>query len=157
MEEVTLEDALLWLSLPRTLGVHPESGEPIIAASGRFGPYIQCGAEKKETRSLGEGDDVYTITLERALQLLAEPKSAGFRWRASSRVLQELGEHPDSGRPVRVLDGALRALRHGRRNERQPAAVAGRDHGHAGASADADRGTGRRAQRGAPGRQAQRE
>ena len=105
VEEVTLEDALFWLSLPRSLGVHPESGEPVIAASGRFGPYIQCGAERKETRSLGEGDDVYTITLERALQLLAEPKSAGFRRRASSRVLRELGEHPDSGRAVRVLDG----------------------------------------------------
>lgn len=105
MDDVTLEDALLWLSLPRTLGPDPESGEPIVAATGRYGPYLQRGVETKDTRSVGDEDDVYTITLERALELFAQPKSAGFRRRAASRVLKELGSHPDSGRPVRLLDG----------------------------------------------------
>ena len=102
LDEVTLEDALVWLSLPRTLGLYPDSGDPVVAASGRFGPYIQCG---KETRSLGAGDDVYGIELARALQLLAEPKAANFRRRATSKVIAELGAHPDSSAPVRVMDG----------------------------------------------------
>ncbi|MEE9277820.1 MAG: topoisomerase C-terminal repeat-containing protein, partial [Dehalococcoidia bacterium] len=65
-------------------------------------PFIKRG---KDTRSLSDSDDVYTITLERALQLLAEPKSAGFRRRAGSKVLADLGAHPDTGKPVRVLEG----------------------------------------------------
>ena len=105
MDDVTLEDALLWLSLPRELGADPDSGGPVVAASGRYGPYVQRGTETKDSRSLGETDDVYTITLERALELFAQPKSAGFRRRAASKALKELGSHPDSGRAVRLLDG----------------------------------------------------
>ena len=105
MEDVTLEDALQWLSLPRELGVDPETGSPMVAANGRYGPYLQRGAETKDTRSLEDRDDIYTISLERALALFAQPKSAGFKRRASSNVLKELGTHPDSGRPVRLLDG----------------------------------------------------
>ena len=105
MDDVTLEDALLWLSLPRTLGVDPESEAAIVAASGRYGPYLQRGADTKDTRSIGDADDVYTIGLERALELFAQPKSAGFRRRAASSVIKELGTHPDSGRPVRLLNG----------------------------------------------------
>jgi len=101
MEDVTLEDALLWLSLPRTVGVHPESGDDIVAADGRFGPYIKCGSE---TRSLTDADDVYSVELERALQLLAEPKAKSFKRRASSKVLKDLGTTPD-GKNVRILDG----------------------------------------------------
>ena len=102
LDEITLEDALVWLSLPRTLGAHPDSGEPVVAASGRFGPYIQCD---KETRSLTDADDVYSIELARALQLLAEPKAANFRRRATAKVIAELGLHPDSSAPVRIMDG----------------------------------------------------
>lgn len=74
--EVTLEEALKYLSLPRELGRHPETGEMISASVGRFGPYI---VHQKDFRSLkasndGKPDDVYTITLERALKILAEPK-----------------------------------------------------------------------------------
>ena len=101
-DDVTIEDALLWLSLPRTLGPHPDSAEEIVAATGRFGPYIKCGGE---TRSLADGDDIYTITLPRALQLLAEPKSQSFQRRARGTVLRELGAHPASGAAVRILDG----------------------------------------------------
>ncbi len=74
--DVTLEDALRYLSLPRVLGVHPETNEPITASVGRFGPYI---VHKKDFRSL-KTDDVYTIALKRALEILAEPKQKrGFR------------------------------------------------------------------------------
>ncbi len=102
LERVTLEDALLWLSLPRTLGEDPETKTEVIAASGRFGAYIK---RDSDTRSLTDSDDVYTIELPRALELLAQPKAAGFRRRASAKVLAELGSHPDSGKPVRILDG----------------------------------------------------
>ncbi|HVU80010.1 MAG TPA: type I DNA topoisomerase [Candidatus Paceibacterota bacterium] len=73
-EEVTLEDALKYLSLPRTLGVHPDTEETITANIGRFGPYIAHNTKPKpDFRSL-KTDDVYTITLERALEILSEEK-----------------------------------------------------------------------------------
>ena len=69
-EEVTLDDALHYLSLPRVLGTHPETGETITANVGRFGPYI---VHQKDFRSL-KTDDVYKITLDRALEMLKEEK-----------------------------------------------------------------------------------
>jgi DNA topoisomerase-1 len=71
---VTVADALVYLSLPRTLGAHPETGEPIVASVGRFGPYI---VHQKDFRSVKAPDDIYTIELSRALQILAEPKKVG--------------------------------------------------------------------------------
>jgi DNA topoisomerase-1 len=68
--EVTLEEALTYLSLPRVLGVHPDTQEAITASVGRFGPYI---VHQSDFRSLKK-DDVYTITFERALEILSEPK-----------------------------------------------------------------------------------
>lgn len=71
---VTIEDALHYLSLPRTLGTHPETGQEIVANVGRFGPYIAHNTKPKpDYRSL-KTDDVYTVTLERALEILKEPK-----------------------------------------------------------------------------------
>lgn len=70
MDEVTLEDALTYLSLPRTLGNHPETGKEIVANNGRFGPYI---VHDGDFRSLKE-DDIYTIELPRALEILKEEK-----------------------------------------------------------------------------------
>jgi DNA topoisomerase-1 len=70
---VTLEDALLYLSIPRVLGVHPDTNEPITASVGRFGPYI---VHQSDFRSL-KTDDVYTINLERALEIFREPKRLG--------------------------------------------------------------------------------
>ncbi|MBX4195419.1 type I DNA topoisomerase [Candidatus Parcubacteria bacterium] len=70
LEEVSLQDALVYLSLPRKLGKHPETGEEITANVGRFGPYI---VHQKDFRSL-KTDDVYTINLDRALEILKEPK-----------------------------------------------------------------------------------
>ncbi len=98
-EEVTLELALKWLSLPRTLGTDPGTGEEVIAATGRYGPFIKRGSE---SRSLGPRDDVYTIELPRALELLAQPKRR--RRRASRKVLREFGTD-GSGLTLRLLDG----------------------------------------------------
>ncbi len=75
---VTVEDALVYLSLPRKLGEHPVTGKTITASVGRFGPYIVHDAD---FRSLKGDDSPYTITLERALEKLAEPKKMGRgRW-----------------------------------------------------------------------------
>lgn len=73
--EVTLEDALKYLSLPRELGPHPDTGEMISANMGRFGPYV---VHQKDFRSIKD-DNVYTITLERALEIFKEPKKFGRR------------------------------------------------------------------------------
>ena len=100
-ETITLEDALRLLSLPRELGA-ADGGEPIIANVGRFGPYVKHGSE---FRSLEAEDDVYTITLERAKELLAKEKKSIRRQRAAARELRVLGPHPGSGTPVRILDG----------------------------------------------------
>ncbi len=97
-EEVALEPALKWLSLPRSLGADAD-GEEVIAATGRFGPYIKRG---KDTRSLTAADDVYAVGLARALELLAQPK--GRRKSATRKVLRELGKD-DKGNAVRLLDG----------------------------------------------------
>lgn len=76
LSTVTLEDALTYLSLPRVLGKFPDTGEPITANIGRFGPYVVQG---KDFRSL-KTDNPYTITLDRAIEILREPKKArGFK------------------------------------------------------------------------------
>lgn len=84
---VTLEEALKYLSLPRVLGVHPETGKEISANIGRFGPYI---VHDGDFRSLKKGvDDVYAIELPRALEILKEPKKPGRRSRAPKKTLTE--------------------------------------------------------------------
>ena len=97
-EEVALEPALKWLSLPRSLGADPD-GEQVIATSGRFGPFIKRGSD---TRSLTAEDDVYTVGLERALELLAQPK--GRRQSGARKVLRELGADGE-GRAMQLVDG----------------------------------------------------
>ena len=89
--EIDFETALRLLALPRELGRHPETGEPIIAGIGRFGAYIKHGTIFK---SLGGDDDVLTIGLNRAIVLLAEPTSDR---RRGPQLLRELGAHPESG------------------------------------------------------------
>ncbi|MAE76181.1 MAG: DNA topoisomerase I, partial [Planctomycetes bacterium] len=100
-ETVTLEEALGLLSLPRTLGQHPTSDAPVQATNGRYGPYVLC---EKETRSLPAGLSPLLVTFEQALELLNKPKERGAR-RSKREPLKELGKHPDSGEPVKVLDG----------------------------------------------------
>ena len=100
-DTITLAEALKLLSLPRELGT-ADDGEAIIANVGRFGPYVKHGTE---FRSLEPTDDVYEISLERARELLAQPKKSMRRQRAAPKELKALGKHPDSGEAVRVLDG----------------------------------------------------
>ena len=97
---VSLDEALRLLSLPRELGT-AEDGQTILANRGRFGPYVQKDAD---FRSLEATDDVYTITLERAKELLAKPKGQR-RQRAAATELRAMGPHPKGGAAVRILDG----------------------------------------------------
>jgi DNA topoisomerase-1 len=97
-ETVTLEDALRLLTLPRTLG--ESDGEEVVAANGRYGPYVKKG---KESRSLDSEDQLFTITLEEALAKLAEPRQRGRR--AAAPPLRELGDDPVSGKPVVLKEG----------------------------------------------------
>ena len=124
MEDVTLEMALGLLALPRTLGVHPATGGKVQAGLGRFGPYVvhDQGKEGKEYRSLKAGDNVLTIDLERAIELLAEPKKgrAGGA-RKSKAALRELGAHPSDGEPVNIYDGPYGPyVKHGKTNASVP-------------------------------------
>ncbi len=121
-EQVTQEMAVGLLALPRTLGVHPETGGRIQASLGRFGPYIvhDQGKDGKDYRSLKAGDDVLTIDLERALAILAEPKS-GRGKRAAAKPLRELGPHPEDGEPVNIYDGPYGPyIKHGKVNASLP-------------------------------------
>ncbi|BAC09433.1 type I DNA topoisomerase [Thermosynechococcus vestitus] len=122
-DEVTLDLAITLLSLPRTLGVHPETGKLIQANQGRFGPYIVHDPEgEKDYRSLKGEDDVYTITLERALELLATPKSS--RARAKKQVLAVVGTHPEDGKLVQIFDGPYGPyVNHGKVNASLPEGV----------------------------------
>jgi DNA topoisomerase-1 len=99
-EDLTLEDAVKLLSLPRSLGPHPDDGEPILAQNGRYGPYLTWG---KETRSLDDENQIFTVDLERALALLAQPKQRGRR--AAAGPLKELGEDPVTKKQVVVRNG----------------------------------------------------
>ena len=97
-ETVTLDDALKLLTLPRTLG--ESDGEEVVATNGRYGPYVKKGAE---SRSLGTEDELFTVTLEQALALIAQPKARGRA--AAAPPLRELGNDPVSGKPVVVKNG----------------------------------------------------
>jgi DNA topoisomerase I len=99
---VDLETALKLLALPREVGRHPESGEPIIAGLGRYGPYIQHG---KTYANLEAGDDVLNIGLNRAVTLIAEKAAKGGRGRRAPAPGRVLGEHPEKGGEIVVRAG----------------------------------------------------
>ena len=101
LDSVTLEDALKLLSLPRVVGTDPESGAEITAQNGRYGPYLKKGTD---SRSLGGEDELFTVDLEAALKLYAQPKQRGRRG-ASTPPLRELGTDPASGKPMVIKDG----------------------------------------------------
>jgi DNA topoisomerase-1 len=98
---VDLELAIKLLSLPREVGAHPETGHPIIANFGRYGPYV---AHDKQFASLDSPDEVFTVGLNRAVSLLAERKAKGFN-RRTAEPLRELGSNPSSGAAVKVMKG----------------------------------------------------
>ncbi|MEH1786546.1 type I DNA topoisomerase [Nostoc sp.] len=107
-ETVTLEMAVGLLALPRTLGVHPVTGGKIQASLGRFGPYVvhDQGKEGKDYRSLKAADNVLAISLERALELLSEPKKGRSSTNSKSKAaLRELGTHPEDGETINIYDG----------------------------------------------------
>ncbi|MDO4791977.1 MAG: type I DNA topoisomerase [Buchananella hordeovulneris] len=97
---VSLEDALRLLSLPRVVGVDAE-GVEITAQNGRFGPYLKKGTD---SRSLGSEEELFTVTLEEALAIYAQPKTRGARGTAKP-PLREFGEDPVSGKKVTVKEG----------------------------------------------------
>jgi DNA topoisomerase-1 len=100
--EVTLDDALRLLSLPRVVGTAPD-GDEILAQNGKFGPYLTKGSDGKDSRSLGAEEELFTVTLDEALKLFAEPKRRG---RAAPKPpLAELGPDPVTGKPMVVKDG----------------------------------------------------
>ena len=98
---VTLEDALRLLSLPRVVGVDPESKEEITAQNGRYGPYLKKGTD---SRSLATEDQMFTVTLDEALKIYAEPKRRG-RQAAATPPLRELGVDAVSEKPMVIKDG----------------------------------------------------
>jgi DNA topoisomerase-1 len=99
LDELSLDTALSLLSLPRTVGADPE-GVEILALNGRYGPYIQRGSDR---RSLESEDQLFTLTVDEALKLLAEPPRR--RGQRAAAPLKELGTDPVSGKPVTVRSG----------------------------------------------------
>lgn len=124
LEDVNLEMAVGLLSLPRNLGVHPATGSPIKAGLGRFGPYVvhDQGKEGKDYRSLKAEDNVLTVGLERALELLSQPKKGRGGSRSKSKTpIRELGAHPEDGEPVNIYDGPYGPyVKHGKTNASIP-------------------------------------
>ncbi|WP_454172147.1 type I DNA topoisomerase [Microbacterium maritypicum] len=104
VDEIDLDTALRLLSLPRVVGVDPESGDEITAQNGRFGPYLKKGAD---SRSLESESQIFDVTLDQALEIYAQPKYGAGR-RASS-ALAEFEADPVSGKPIRIRDGRFGA------------------------------------------------
>jgi DNA topoisomerase-1 len=96
---ITLEQALALLSLPRAVGVD-DDGVEVTAQNGRYGPYLKKGTD---SRSLPSEDALFSVTIDEARAIFAQPKQR--RGRVAKPPLAELGAHPESGEPVRVLDG----------------------------------------------------
>jgi DNA topoisomerase-1 len=121
--DVDVPTALALLSLPRALGDHPETGEPVVAGIGRYGPYV---LHQGLYASLKAEDDVMDVGMDRALELLTEKvtRGAGGGGAAGQTVLVELGAHPDDGEPVRILDGRYGPYaKHGKTNASLPKGV----------------------------------
>ncbi len=100
---VDLETALRLLSLPRVVGLDPETGEEILAQNGKFGPYLKKGVD---TRSLTDEDQIFDIDLVGAIELYAQPKYGA---RRASSALKEFEADPESGKPIRIKDGRFGA------------------------------------------------
>ncbi len=105
LDTITIDDALRLLSLPRVVGTDPESGEEITAQNGRYGPYLKKGTD---SRSLPDEESMFTVTLDEALELYKQPKR-GRGQRAATPPLRELGDDPNSGKPIVVKDGRFGA------------------------------------------------
>ncbi|WP_415921206.1 type I DNA topoisomerase [Tateyamaria sp. SN6-1] len=108
-EELELDRAVMLLSLPREIGPHPEDGIMVWANIGRYGPYLkhaESTSDRGGTNANLEGiDEVWTVGMNRAVQLLAEKVASRGGRGAAAKPLHELGEHPDEGGPVAVMKG----------------------------------------------------
>ena len=114
--DLTLERALALLSLPREVGLHPETGQPILAGIGRYGPFVQ---HERTYANLDSIEEVFTVGLNRAVTLIAEKLARGSR--AAGKSLKDLGTHPDDGAPVAVMDGRYGPyVKHGKINATLP-------------------------------------
>lgn len=112
-EEMTLELAIALLSLPRELGAHPDTGKPIVANNGKFGPYL---LHDNKFTSLPAGEDLLTIGINRAVEVLASSGSKG----GGAETLKVLGDHPDGGE-VTILKGRYGPyIKHGKVNAPMP-------------------------------------
>ena len=100
--DIELEKALKLLSLPREIGPHPEDGQIIEAGIGRYGPFVRHG---RTYANLKDPDDVFNVGMNRAVEELAKKAAAGSGRGTASKAIKELGEHPDGGGPVNVMDG----------------------------------------------------
>lgn len=116
LEEVTLEIALKLLALPLALGSHPETGKPVKVGVGRYGPYV---VHDGDYRSLAAGEDPLSVSLARALELLAEPKKG--RGGQGTKPVRELGPHPSDEGVVALYKGRYGPyVKHGRTNASLP-------------------------------------
>ncbi|MEO0502699.1 MAG: topoisomerase C-terminal repeat-containing protein, partial [Pseudomonadota bacterium] len=108
-EELELDRAVMLLSLPREIGPHPEDGVMVWANIGRYGPYLkhaESTSDRGGTNANLEGiDEVWTVGMNRAVQLLAEKLASRGGHGAAAKPLHELGEHPEEGGPVSVMKG----------------------------------------------------
>ncbi|WP_062220363.1 type I DNA topoisomerase [Aureimonas sp. D3] len=100
--DIDFEKARQLLSLPREVGLHPESGKPILAGLGRYGPFLQHDGAYANLETV---EDVLTIGLNRAVTVIAEKKEKGGRSRSTPAALATLGEHPDFGGTITVREG----------------------------------------------------
>jgi DNA topoisomerase-1 len=98
-DSIDLDKAVALLSLPREVGTHPESGKPILAGIGRYGPYIN---HEKKYVNLPSSDEVFSIGINRAVDMLAAERPGR---QASASVIKALGDHPADGKPVNVMKG----------------------------------------------------
>jgi DNA topoisomerase I len=98
---IDLETALRLLSLPREVGIHPETGKPIAANFGRFGPFI---LHDGTYANLDSGEEVFTVGINRAVDILAQKKARGFT-RARAGALKDLGPHPEGGGSIQIMSG----------------------------------------------------
>ncbi|MEJ0013633.1 MAG: type I DNA topoisomerase [Bauldia sp.] len=120
LNDIDLDKALSLLRLPREVGVHPETGRPITAGIGRYGPFVK---HENTFANLESVDDVFTVGLNHAVTLIAEKAAGGGRrgGRGTPKALKDLGEHPDGGGKITVRDGKYGPyVNHGKVNATLP-------------------------------------
>ena len=122
---IDLEQALKLLNLPRRVGEHPETGKPIVAGLGRYGPFIEHDGTYA---NLASAQELFEIGLNRAVTLIAEKKEGKGRGRPQAEVLKALGDHPSEGGKIEVLSGRYGPyIKHGKVNATLPKGVEPKD------------------------------